>query len=79
MSSIIEFIISHYGLCIVLLQLKEYDNCEDALSEANILNNLDPEVWAYLSLLCVKTERPQEATQAASFALKVSGVYMKYM
>ena len=53
------------------MQLQEYDNSEDALSEANILNNLDPVTWAYLSLLCMKTNRAEEASQAASFAHKV--------
>jgi len=27
---------------------------EDALSEANILNNSDPVVWGYLTLVCLK-------------------------
>ena len=54
-----------------LLQLDELSEAEDALSEANILNNTDPEVWAYLSLVCLKTGRQLEAEQAYKYALKV--------
>ena len=50
----------------------EYREAEDALSEANILNNLDPVVWAYLVLLCQHTHRPTEAEQALKYAIKVS-------
>ena len=53
------------------LQLKEYSEAEDALSEANMLNNLDPIIWAYLALICYKTGRKQEANQAVNFAVKV--------
>lgn len=35
-------------------QLGDLEEAEDALSEANILNNLDPEVWAYLTMVCLK-------------------------
>ena len=52
-------------------QLDELSNAEDALSEANILNNTDPEVWAYLSLVCLKTGRQLEAEQAYKYAIKV--------
>ena len=44
---------------------------EASLCEANILNNMDPEVWAYLSLVCLKTERKYEAEQSFKYALKV--------
>ena len=49
----------------------EFSEAEDALSEANILNNLDPVVWAYLVLLCQHTNRPTEAEQALKYAIKV--------
>lgn len=52
-------------------QLEELSEAEDALSEANILNNKDPEVWGYLSLLCLKTGRKIEAEQAYKYAIKV--------
>lgn len=51
--------------------MNELGEAEDALSEANILNNADPEVWAYLSLVCLKTGRQLEAEQAYKYAIKV--------
>ena len=36
------------------LQLGDVSQAEDALCEANILNNLDPTVWGYLTLVCMK-------------------------
>lgn len=58
---------------VFLLQLGELSEAEDALSEANILNNSDPEVWGYLSLVCLKTGRQLEAEQAYKYAIKVRG------
>ena len=55
----------------VYSQLGELEEAEDALAEANILNNTDPEVWAYLSLVCLKTGRELEAEQSYKYALKV--------
>ncbi|ETE63317.1 Tetratricopeptide repeat protein 18, partial [Ophiophagus hannah] len=37
-------------------ELKEMAEAEDALSEANALNNSNAEVWAYLALVCMKLE-----------------------
>ena len=53
------------------MQLDELSEAEDALAEANILNNSDPEVWAYLCLVCLKTGRQVEAEQAYKYAIKV--------
>ena len=36
-----------------------------------MLNNMDAEVWAYLSLVCLKTGRQVEAEQSFKFAIKV--------
>ena len=54
-----------------IFQLGELSEAEDALAEANILNNTDPEVWAYLSLVCLKTGRELEAEQSYKYGLKV--------
>ena len=56
---------------LLYFQLNELTEAEDALSEANILNNSDPEVWGYLSLVCLKTGRQLEAEQAYKYAIKV--------
>ena len=50
-----------------LVKLQE---AEDALSEANILNNNDAIVWEYLTLVCLKLDHGSEAEQAYKFALK---------
>ncbi|XP_013406723.1 cilia- and flagella-associated protein 70 isoform X2 [Lingula anatina] len=63
--------VSWLGVGIACYRLGELSESEDALSEANILNNTDPEVWAYLSLVCLKTERQLEAEQAYKYALKL--------
>ena len=54
-----------------VFQLGELTEAEDALAEANVLNNYDPEVWAYLSLVCLRTARQLEAEQAYKYAIKV--------
>ena len=56
---------------LISFQLGELSEAEDALSEANILNNSDPEVWGYLSLVCLKTGRRLEAEQSYKYAIKV--------
>ena len=38
----------------IFFQLGEISEAEDALAEANILNNKNADVWAYLSLVCLK-------------------------
>ena len=45
------------GVGISCYRLGELKEAEQALSEANILNNTDPEVWGYLSMVCLKTSR----------------------
>ncbi|XP_033734255.1 cilia- and flagella-associated protein 70-like isoform X5 [Pecten maximus] len=64
--------VSWLGVGIACYRLDELSEAEDALSEANILNNTDPEVWAYLSLVCLKTGRQLESEQAYKYALKVN-------
>uniref|UniRef100_A0A8C4SF97 Cilia and flagella associated protein 70 n=1 Tax=Erpetoichthys calabaricus TaxID=27687 RepID=A0A8C4SF97_ERPCA len=37
-------------------ELGELEEAEDALSEANIMNNRNPEVWGYLTLICLQVK-----------------------
>jgi hypothetical protein len=53
--------------CIVLGEL---DQAENALSEANILNNRDGQVWASLAQLSLLQDRTYEANQAIAQAFK---------
>ncbi|XP_063715632.1 cilia- and flagella-associated protein 70-like isoform X3 [Symsagittifera roscoffensis] len=60
-----------HGVGVACYRLGTLPEAEDALCEANILNNRDPEVWAYLTLVCLQTGRSFEAEQSYKYALKV--------
>eukprot|EP00899_Mesostigma_viride_P018093 jgi/Mesvir1/26285/Mv01648-RA.3 len=54
-------------------RLKDYHHAEECLAEANIHDNCNPAVWAYLTLVCLKTGRAAEGSegeQALKEALK---------
>ena len=59
------------GVGVACYRMGTLPEAEDALCEANILNNRDPEVWAYLTLVCLQTGRSFEAEQSYKYALKV--------
>ncbi|KAI8802085.1 hypothetical protein BJ742DRAFT_873493 [Cladochytrium replicatum] len=52
------------------LALQNYEEAEDALSEANILNNRDSEVWVSISTMCIDQDRSFEAEQALKQAIR---------
>ena len=58
------------GVGIACYRLGELENAMDALCEANILNNHDSIVWAYLALVSAKTKRLSEAEQAYKFMMR---------
>lgn len=63
--------ISWLGVGIACYRMGELGEAEDALMEANILNNSDPVVWGYLSLVCLHTNRKVEAEQSYKHAIKL--------
>jgi len=59
------------GTGVALYQLGQFPDAEEALAEANIQNNQLPDSWGYLALLCLRTHRTREATQAFKLALRL--------
>lgn len=59
------------GVGIAYYRLEDLLRAEQALNESNILNNLNPKTWGFLSLLCLRQKREEEADQAFNQAVKL--------
>lgn len=67
------FAFSHTSL-LFPLKLGEMVEAEDALSEANALNNSNAEVWAYLALVCLQVSAQQAPRPSLKNTACIPGV-----
>ncbi|KAL9654072.1 hypothetical protein ABK040_011616 [Willaertia magna] len=57
------------GVGISYYRLNDYRYAEQSLNEANIQNNKNPEVWAYLTLVSIKNNKQREAEKCIREAM----------
>lgn len=62
----------------ILFQSGQFHEAEISLSEANRLNNQNPEVWGYLCLLNMTLRRYDEFIQCYAEMIKVSSCIFLY-
>jgi tetratricopeptide (TPR) repeat protein len=60
------------GVGIAYYRMDDLVRAEQALSESNVLNSLNPKTWAYLALVCLRQRREDEGDQAFNQAIKQS-------
>lgn len=59
--------VTFWPLCLLFVQMNELSRAEEALTEANHLDTKNPDVWAYLSLMCLKVELGKTHTHSRNF------------
>lgn len=59
------------GLGIACFRLDELNEAEHCLNEANTYDNLNADVWSYLTLVCLKKKKNCQAEQCYKYSLKL--------
>lgn len=59
------------GVGMAYYALDDLGHSEQALNEANIQNNLNPDVWGHLCMICIRTRRYEEAERSLREALRL--------
>lgn len=62
---------SWLGVAVSCYSLRQNDEAESALVEANIADNQNGVVWAYTTLVCLRLQRIHEADHAFGLALRL--------
>ena len=68
---------SWFNLGIACLRLHQYEEAEDALTQASYLDSHNPEVWGYISLLCLKYPNDTRFDQAEYCILRAIKLEIK--
>ncbi|VDN14434.1 unnamed protein product [Dibothriocephalus latus] len=63
--------LSWLGVGISCYRLNQLEEAEEALEEANALNNKNATVWAYLSMISIEKRHVVEAEQSYKYAIKM--------
>jgi tetratricopeptide (TPR) repeat protein len=57
-------------LGLAYMRLGEYESAEESLNEANLLDIENPQVWGYLTILCILMERKNQALECLNEFIK---------